>query len=386
VLLSLSFKIISPVLARFCWVRTVCVATLLATPMAWAVDPIVIGRSLVLSGPLKSYGEAKRDGGDAYVEKVNKSGGIAGKPIKLVTLDDEYQPPKLVANLKQLASEQQPIAFLGLFGLPNVSAALPLLLDLKIPAVGLTSGAVDVRTPHNAYAFPVRASFADEARKLVGHVKTVGLTRLAVIYSDNPFGESVKGTLVATLKKEGLEISEHKLDPAGKDAAAVVATVVAGKPQSVFLTMLSQPALPVLRELKKNHATSLVYTFSPVDTSLVLKELGAGAAGLSVTQIVPIPTSKRLSLTTEYMQALTELGRGTPSFYGLEAFVEAKVLVEGLRRAGGVSPNSLSLIKGLESMSDWDVGGFYVTYKPGNHAGASFVEIDVIDSNGVVRR
>jgi ABC-type branched-subunit amino acid transport system substrate-binding protein len=209
---------------------------------------------------------------------------------------------------------------------------------------------------------------------------------LAVIYSDNPFGESVKGTLVATLKKEGLEISEHKLDPAGKDAAAVVATVVAGKPQSVFLTMLSQPALPVLRELKKNHATSLVYTFSPVDTSLVLKELGAGAAGLSVTQIVPIPTSKRLSLTTEYMQALTELGRGTPSFYGLEAFVEAKVLVEGLRRAGGVSPNSLSLIKGLESMSDWDVGGFYVTYKPGNHAGASFVEIDVIDSNGVVRR
>ena len=74
-------------------------------PLAWspaqAADAIVVGRSLVLSGPLQSYGEAKRDGGDAYIHKVNAAGGVRGRPIELVTLDDVYAPANTVANLRK---------------------------------------------------------------------------------------------------------------------------------------------------------------------------------------------------------------------------------------------------------------------------------------------
>ncbi len=362
-----------------------CAALLLVAAPSWA-QPIVIGRTLALSGPLKAYGDAKREGGDACIEKINKGGGVGGKQIKLVTLDDQYQPPQAVANLKQLATEQKPTAFLGLFGVPTVAAMLPVLPELKIPAVGITSGTAAVRSPYNPYVFPVRASYADEARKLVSQVQTMSIQRVAVIYTNNPFGESVKNTLVEALKKAGLTSTEFKLDVAGKDAAAVVAKVAAGNPQGVFLTMLSQPAVPAIRELKKTNASSLVYTFSPVDTTVVLKELGASAGGLSITQVVPIPTSSQSRLASEYVQALKELGRGSPSFYGLEAFLEAKVLVEGLRRAGSASANSAALMKALETMTDWDAGGMFVSYKPGNHQGASYVDIDIVDSSGTLRR
>ena len=352
---------------------------------AHAADTIFVGRSLALSGPLKSYGEAKRDGGDAYINKVNAAGGVGGRKIELITLDDVYTPSTTVENLKKISVDRNPTAFLGLFGVPTVAAALPVLLELKIPAIGLTSGTDALRTPFNRYAFPVRASYADEARKLVNHVKTVNIAKVGVIYTANPFGESVKDTLIATLKDAGITAKIYKLDPTGADAADAARLATADEPQAIFITMLSQAAVPVLTAVKKTNFRGALYTFSPVDTSTITKQLGEKANGLAITQVVPIPNGSRVKVVAEYVQALTELGRGVPSFYGLEAFIEAKVLIEGLRRAGA-NPTPASLVKSLETLRDFDLGGYYVTYKPEVHTGSLFVEVNVINSLGEVKR
>jgi branched-chain amino acid transport system substrate-binding protein len=360
-----------------------------ALQFAWtpasAADPIIVGRSLALSGPLKSYGEAKRDGGDAYINKINKAGGVAGRPIELITLDDAYSGTTTVANLRKLAADNAPTAFLGLFGVPPVAAALPVLEELKIPAVGLTSGTDAVRAPFKRYAFPVRASYADEARKLVGHVKTINISKLSVIYSDNAFGESVKNTLQAAFKEAGLSATAVKVDPAATGAAAAVRQAIAGEPQAIFLTMVSPTAIPLLTELHKASYHGALYTFSTVDTSAVTKQLGDKAKGLGVTQIVPIPEGFRIKVVAEYVQAMKDLGRGSPSFYGLEAFIEAKVLVEGLKRAGA-RPTPASMVIALETMHDLDLGGYFVSYKPNAHTGSLFVEVDVINALGAVTR
>ena len=350
-----------------------------------AADAIVVGRSLALSGPLKGYGEAKRDGGDAYINKINSTGGVGGRKIELVTLDDAYTPATTVENLKKISAERNPTAFLGLFGVPTVAAALPVLLELKIPAVGLTSGTDALRTPLNRYAFPVRASYAEEARKLVNHVKTVNISKVSVIYTTNPFGESVKNTLLAALKDAGINAKTYRVDPTGADAVDAARLTNTDEPQAIFMTMLSQAAVPVLTEIKKTSFRGALYTFSPVDTSAITKQLGEKANGLAITQIVPIPNGVRVKIVSEYVQALTDLGRGSPSFYGLEAFIEAKVLVEGLKRAGA-NPTPAALVKSLETLRDLDLGGYYVTYKPDAHTGSLFVEVNVINSLGEVKR
>lgn len=350
-----------------------------------AADAIVVGRSLALSGPLKGYGEAKRDGGDAYINKINSTGGVGGRKIELVTLDDVYTPATTVENLKKINAERNPTAFLGLFGVPTVAAALPVLLELKIPAVGLTSGTDALRTPLNRYAFPVRASYAEEARKLVNHVKTVNISKVSVIYTTNPFGESVKNTLLAALKDAGINAKTYRVDPTGADAVEAARLTNTDEPQAIFMTMLSQAAVPVLTEIKKTSFRGALYTFSPVDTSAITKQLGEKANGLAITQVVPIPNGVRVKIVSEYVQALTDLGRGTPSFYGLEAFIEAKVLVEGLKRAGA-NPTPAALVKSLETLRDLDLGGYYVTYKPDAHTGSLFVEVNVINSLGEVKR
>jgi ABC-type branched-subunit amino acid transport system substrate-binding protein len=350
-----------------------------------AAESIVVGRSLPLSGPTTSYGEAKRDGGDAYINKINRLGGVGGKPIKLITLDDAYNPARTVENLKKIAAEDNPTAFLGLFGVPTVAAALPVLAQLKIPGVGLTSGANVLRSPVNSYAFPVRASYADEARKLVAHVKTVSTTKISIIYTGNPFGESVKESLLEALKAADLTGKTYKIDPSAKDVDAAVQNAVADEPQAIFMAMLSQAAVPTVKAIKKASFHGAMYTFSPVDTSTIVKELGDKASGLAIAQIVPIPRGVQNKIVVEYLQALKELGHGTPSFYGLEGFIEAKVLVEGLKRAGP-SPSPIALVKSLETLRDFDLGGYYVTYKPDAHTGSRFVELDVIGSRGDVIR
>ena len=179
---------------------------------------------------------------------------------------------------------------------------------------------------------------------MVNHVKTVNIAKVSVIYTANPFGESVKNTLLAALKDAGITAKIYKLDPTGADAAEAARLATADEPQAIFMTMLSQAAVAVLTAVKKTNFRGALYTFSPVDTSTITKQLAEKANGLAITQVVSIPNGARVNVVAEYVPALTELGRGVPSFYGLEAFIEAKVLVEGLNRAGA-NPTPASLVK-----------------------------------------
>lgn len=364
----------------------VTVVLYLASPHAQAADDsIVIGRTLALSGSLRAYGEAKRDGGDALIASVNAGGGIDGRRIKVVTLDDAYTPASTVANLRKLAAEQRATAFLGVFGVPTVAAALPVLQELQIPAVGLQSGTDSVRTPYNRYAFPVRASYADEARKLVSHLKSIGITRTSIIFMDNAFGVNLKNALLLAMKDSGIEAPEFALDVTGASAEAVVGRSMVVRPQAIFIISVAHIAVPVFDALKKSGYRGATYGFSTLDASTLKTLMGPQAAGLGLTQVFPIPSGVRLKIVAEYVRATQALGRSTPSFQGLEGYIEAKVLVEGLRRTGR-NPTPTSLVRALESIDDLDLGGYHVSYSPKSHKGSSFVEIHVINTAGNITR
>lgn len=355
-------------------------------PPASAADDIVIGRTAVLSGPLGIDSQAKCDAADALIAAQNASGGIHGRPIRVVTLDDAYTPATTVANLRSLARDHKPVAFLGLFGVPTVAAALPVLEELRIPAVGLMSGSDAIRKPFNRYAFPVRASYADEAHKLASHMHTTGISRAVIIFMDNPFGQIQKNALLSALKGSHIKAQELPLDFSGSRSNAVVQQAMTTAPQAVVIITTARVAVPVFAALKQQAYRGAMYGFSTLDASVLKALIGPGAAGMGLTQIVPIPNGGgRVKVVDDYLRDIKAHGRGTPSFIGLEGYIEAKVLVEGLRLAGP-GPTSAGLTRALESMADLDLGGFRVSYSPKFHRGSPFVDVNVINTRGDVIR
>lgn len=357
---------------------------MLAGTSVWAADEIIVGRTVVLSGPLGKDSQAKCDGADALVAAVNAAGGVGGQKIRVVTLDDAYVPANTVANMRKIAIEHRPVAFLGLFGVPTVAAALPVLEELRIPAVGLMSGSDAVRVPLKRYAFPVRAGYADEARKLASHLHATGISRAGIIFMDNPFGQTQKNTLLAALKKQDIDTHEAPLDIEGASSSDAVKRAMVKAPQAIFIIATARVAVPVFAALKLHAYRGATYGFSTLDASVLKSLIGAQAVGMGLTQVVPIPTGIRVRVVEEYLRAAKALGRGTPSFLGLEGYIEAKVLVEGLRLTGG-RPTPAALQRALESM-DLDLGGLHVSYSPTFHRGSSFVDVNVINARGDVTR
>ena len=350
-----------------------------------ATAEIVIGRTLPLTGAFATYGTAKRDGADALIARINREGGVNGQLLRVETLDDTYLPAKTVANLKQLADQQRPVAFLGLFGVPTIAAAIPVITELKIPTVGLTSGTAALRANYNPYIFPVRASYAEEAKSIVTHLKLIGLTQVAIIQQDLPFGQATRDTFVAALTAAGITtFTEHKVSASGDTATATVEQMKKTNPQAVVLAMLSNAAVPVLKEMSKQVRGVSSYAFSPIDTTLVMKQTEGAAKGLGVTQIVPIPTGASMLVVRDYLRDLEALKRGEPSFYSLEAYLEAAVLVEGIKRSGSASPSAAALIRALETMNPYDNRGFTVRYNNRSHEGSRYVDLTVIGRSGVM--
>ena len=348
---------------------------------------IQVGRTLPLTGPLTNYGVAKKLGGDAYIERINREGGLRGRKIRLTTIDDRYDAAETLKNIRTLENNDI-VALLGLLGVPSVAAAQPVLEQLKLPAVGLTSGAPGVRTPLRRYSFPMRASYADEAAAITQHLTSLNMGKVLVVRQLNPFGASVADTMIAALDKAGIKpVADIPYKVDGSDVKEVAAKMAAvGQVNVVFLAMQSGVAVPLIDTMRTTNVQvgADIFSVSAVDTTVLANMLKEKARGVAISQIVPL-NQPTLPLVREYLRDLKAIEGGTPSFYGLEAYLEAKILVEGLRRSGATISRE-NLVTALESLGTYDLGGMYVTYGPGKREGARFVDLTMVSRNGTLVR
>ena len=351
---------------------------------------IKIGRSFPLTGPLAPYGIAKKVGGDAYLERINREGGVRGKKLEIITLEDRYDPKETTKNIATL-NDGKVLAMLGLFGVPTVAAALPVIEELKLPAVGLTSGAALVRNPPRRYAFPTRASYLDETDTMVQHFNSLGLKRVAIVRQANPFGASVAENMLASLTKASIKPTVNlEIAADGANVKAVTKQLTdAGGVDVVFLAMLSNVALIVVDEMRTANVQTAagIFSISAVDTTVLASKLKDKARGVAISQVVPLMQGST-PIVRDYVRDLKVLdAAAAPSFYGLEAYIEARILIEGIKRIPAASPLSReALVTALESFGELEMGGITVSYGPGKHNGFKFVELTMISRNGSLVR
>jgi ABC-type branched-subunit amino acid transport system substrate-binding protein len=348
---------------------------------------IVLGQSAALTGPAMELGNEMRAGALLYFDFVNQRGGINGRTIDLHTLDDGYEPDRAVANTKRFVDKDEAFALFGYIGTPTTLASMPVFTQARVPLLGPFTGAEAFRKPLNRYIFNVRASYFQETEDLVELLTKLNLTRIAVFYQNDAYGKAGLEGVDRAMKKRKLEIvATGTVERNSSDVAAAVATIGKANPQAVIQISAYKSCAAFIKAMKGAGAFPQYMNVSFVGAKALAQELGKDGRGVGISQVVPFPWNAGMPVVRDYQKLfLAKNGKEAYSFTSLEGFIAAKVMVEGLRRAGRDLTRE-RLVTALESMSDYDVGGFSVTYSPTDHTGSRFVELTAIGKDGVFVR
>jgi branched-chain amino acid transport system substrate-binding protein len=350
-----------------------------AQPSGVSASAIVIGQSAPLTGANAELGNDIRNGALAYFRKVNASGGVHGRRIELVTLDDANQVPQAGANTKKLVEEQGVFALFGYASATLSRPALPTVEKHRVPFLAPFTGADPMRV-FNRYVYNMRASYADELEKIVEHFAPLGITRFSIVHYDDVVGRENFAAVERALKKRGLtavSVASFK-DRAKPDIAAGVKQIAQASPDVVILTTLYKASADFIKLARRSGMGAQMASNSFPGASPLAKELGSEGAGTIVATVVPPPTKRSLPVVQEYQAAIEkQLGRKEYSFTSLESFIAAKVAVEALKRAGP-RPTREGFMQALDNLKSFDTGGYVVGFSPANHNGSAFVELTVI--------
>lgn len=342
---------------------------------------ILIGQTVGLTGAVAAPVKEMNEGNKAYIDQINKQGGVHGRKIEIRTLDDEFNPALTVTNAETLIKKDRVFALFQGRGTVHTQRILPLLEANHIPLLAPGSGAALFHQPVHPLVFNIRAKYQDEVRRAVDHFNTVGIKAISLLYVSDAAGE------------DGLEgftkaMEAHKLTPAAiskfarvnPDVQAAATEVIQHKPAALIIVGSSKDTIAVIKAIREHGGSMQIMTMSNNSSDAFVKNLGPAGTGVIVSQVTPAPDLMTTRLGQEFGLAAKASG-ATVSYTAMEGFINAKVLVEALRRAGRNLTRE-GFIRALESMQRVELGGMLINYSDTDHSGSEFVELTMIGRNG----
>ena len=338
---------------------------------------ILIGSCAALEGPSSFLGRETVAGAQAYFEAINDEGGVNGRKLRLVSYDDSYDPAKAQACWDKLMAQK--VFAMGFFvGTPTAVKYVPLAESNKVPLIGLFTGAQTIYTPLRHWVMNVRASYGDETQEQIdGLWKTLRYHKIGVIYPDDAFGGAVLlGVQNALQKQSSAPVAAASYVRQTSQVGTAIDKVKAANPEAVVVVGPSNTVAPILKQAHEAGWKPLFVTVSFVGTDDLIQAAGSDAEGMVITQVVPpyyLTDLKTVALYRRTMQKYMPSVR--PSFVGLEGFVDAMVMVEGLKKAGK-EPTREGLIDAIESLHEVDLGlgpQLKLSYSAKNHKGFDHV-------------
>lgn len=373
-----------------CTNRRSWLASVLATP--WLLrqtaaqaqeGPIKIGQSTALTGPLGELGSAMHQGAKAAFAGINQRGGVHGRPIELTTFDDGYEVPRAMANVDKLLASPDCFALFNCMGTAMVEAFLPKVQAAGMPLFAPFTGAQLARVKGARNVFNIRASYADEAGKVVQHLATLGIQRIAVVYQNNSFGKEVLAgaqQAIAQLKLPAATTATVESD--SSDAPAAAQKIADAQPEAVIVGLAGKPALAFIQGFRPLRRGVSVYALSVLGTPASIKALGSNAIGIAITQVMPLPSNVVMPVVREFQQAWKAQGQtAEPSHLALEGYINARTFAEALQRAGK-NPTRAGFIDATWTLKKWDLGGFEIHATGPERSASRFVELTLVGRDG----
>lgn len=343
---------------------------------------ILIGQFAAMSGPAAQLGQRLNVGIQAYFKSVNEQGGVNGRTLRLLTRDDGYEPDKAVVAVKGLVEQDQVFALIGSVGTPTGLAALPVFTAAKVPMVGMFTGAQGLREPFNRYVFHVRASYFDETERIVQHLTTLGVKKIAVFYQNDAYGKAgLEGMMRALTKRQLKPAATATVERNTVDVSAALTAILPGQPEAVVQIGAYKACAEFIKQARAKGYGGQFFNVSFVGSKALADELGSAGMGVVISQVVPFPYIASSPVVREYQQRMKEAGQTEFDFSSMEGFLIGKVFVEGVRRAGKTLTRD-AFITALESMKDVNLGGFEINYSPRDHSGSKYTDLTIIGTGG----
>ena len=367
------------------WLKALAALALVVGASARA--DILIGQTADFSGPVASGVKETAAGAKLWIDHVNAAGGINGEPITLVSMDDKFEPSIAAANARTLIVDKKVLALFLTRGTPHNQAILPLLSEFGVPLIAPSTGAMVLHKPVNPWVFNVRASYQHEANRAIRHLSLVGLTHIGIVQVNDSFGsDAVKGALDAFAQVNGTPVFTETYDREKPDFGKIQHAVTTLSPQAILFLGSGSAVVNGVKAIRATGSHAQIVTLSNNASDGFIKALGDNAVGTIVTQVFPYERSLASPMVKEARQ-LQKAAAGddkvTPAM--LEGYAGAKVLVEGLRRAGR-NPTREKLRAALETLHHYDIGGLEVSFSPASHTGLDYTDLSIIGSDGKFTR
>jgi len=345
-------------------------------------DKIIIGSSAALTGFAGFLGSEYIKGAMSYINEVNQTGGVNGRKIEVISYDDAYDPALAVVNTQKLINQDKVFALFNYVGTPTAVKVMPLVDEAKIPLIGLFTGANALRNPLDKNIFNIRASYYQETGTFIkGVVEELKLSKIAVFYQYDAYGfDGLKGAQLALEKYNLKSAAEASFERGILNVEAALEAIKASNAEAVVMIGTYSPIARFVKLARAGGFNPIFHSVSFVGSEAFAKELGAAGDGVVVTQVVPPPVEKNLLYgVDDYLVALKKYYPDSDTSFGsLEGYVNAVILVEGIKRAG-TDPTREKLITALESIDNYALGlASPVSFSADNHQGMNRVYLTYI--------
>jgi branched-chain amino acid transport system substrate-binding protein len=365
-------------------IRTIAaILFLLAASQAWCKE-IVVAQVAAFSGAQAGSGKAIRAGIKLYVDQVNRSGGIGGERIKLVSYDDGYKAEETVRLVKEVLAKQTPIAFVGVLGTANNEALIKdgVLARANVPLIGAISGASSMIGAPNI--FVTKASYQDEVRRLFDILSLIGNTRVAVVYQNDGFGKDILAGAELAAPKLGINlVAKAPYERNTTKVEAAVHEVLKSDAQVVYLGAVTTAAVEFIKQYRQGGGTAQIFGVSVIDVEALKRSLSNDLLeGYGLGVLWPLTTTRSVAMIREYQKLAAAAKDPDLAERSMEGYIAAKVLVHALRQTHS-SPAALAKV--VRGMRDVDLGDFFIDFTHPERTGSQFVDFAIVDKAGKIQ-
>ncbi len=351
--------------------------------LAAAPGTIVLGQSAALTGPLADLGKAISAGSKLYFDQLNARGGIKGRKVTLTTLDDAYDVKKSQTNLTAFFDDKSLFGLFTVMGTPMVDAAMAQIKETGTLMFSPFTGALSARPAGVRNIINLRASYADEAVQLIKHLSTLGMTKVALVTQNNAFGKEILNAATSAMAQiNNKPVAATTVENNASDAVAAADKMASTNAGALIIGLAGKPALEFIKAVRIKQPGLSLYALSILGAAGTIAAMGAEGVGVTLTQVVPLPSRESITAVREFKQAFMAAKQEVePSHLVLEGYLNARTFAVLANKVNGpLTPKAF--IDATWASKRVDIGGIELNFTEPGTSASRFIELTMIARGG----